>query len=163
MIEHDRLYIGGELVAPSGSATIDVINPFTEAIAGRVPDATEADVDKAVAIARRTFDTTDWSTRPVAERAAILTKVSAGITEPQCKRWPDLITTEMGSALLVGRIMGQVFAAVHGLPTTTWASATPRSTRSSRSRAGTFGSGRSPQAARSAWSGPSCRGTCRCS
>ncbi len=108
MIEHDRLYIGGELVAPSGTGTIDVINPFTEEVAGRVPDATEADVDQAVAIARRTFDTTDWSRLAVAERAGILTKVSAGI-QARMQEIADLIATEMGSPTGWG-IFGQVLA-----------------------------------------------------
>ena len=61
MIVHDRLYIGGELVAPEGTGTIDVINPFTEEVCGRVPEATTADVDKAVAVARSTFDAGEWA------------------------------------------------------------------------------------------------------
>ncbi len=108
MIEHDRLYIGGELVAPAGSATIEVINPFTEEVAGRVPEASEADVDAAVATARRVFDTTDWSSRPVAERAAILTKVSVGI-QARMQELADLIATEMGSPAGWG-LFGQALA-----------------------------------------------------
>ena len=49
MKAYDRLFIGGEWVSPAGTGTIDVINPTTEEVVGRVPDATEADVDKAVA------------------------------------------------------------------------------------------------------------------
>ena len=45
MIVKDRIYIGGQLVEPSGSTTIDVVNPFTEEVAGRVPEATTADDD----------------------------------------------------------------------------------------------------------------------
>ena len=42
MIVKDRIYIGGQLVEPSGSTTIDVVNPFTEEVAGRVPEARKA-------------------------------------------------------------------------------------------------------------------------
>ena len=108
MIEHDRLYIGGELVAPSGTGTIDVINPFTEEVAGRVPDATNEDVDKAVAAARHAFDHTDWSVRPVAERAEILTKASQ-LIQARMDELTKLISTEMGSPSSWG-MFGQVLA-----------------------------------------------------
>ena len=108
MIVQDRLYIGGQLVAPAGTGTIDVINPFTEEIAGRVPDGTEADVDAAVAAARAAFDTTDWSTRPASERADVLSKASALILG-RMDEIADLISTEMGSPRSWG-VMGQVLA-----------------------------------------------------
>ena len=108
VIVQDRLYIGGELVEPAGTGTIDVINPFTEGVAGRVPDATNADVDAAVAAARKTFDTTDWSSRPASERAEILSKASA-IINGRTEELAALITTEMGSPL-GWSIFGQVLA-----------------------------------------------------
>ncbi len=108
MIVHDRLYIGGELVAPEGTGTIDVINPFTEEVCGRVPEATTADVDKAVAVARSTFDAGEWASRSVTERAEILTKASQGI-QARMQELADLIATEMGSPAGWG-IFGQVLA-----------------------------------------------------
>ena len=95
MIVHDRLYIGGELVEPAGSSTIDVINPFTEEVAGRVPEGTAADVDRAVAAARAAFES-DWPRIPVAERAEILGRASQGI-QARMDDLTRLITTEMGS------------------------------------------------------------------
>ena len=41
-------FIGGEWVAPATSAQIEVISPFTEEPIGIVPEASEADVDRAV-------------------------------------------------------------------------------------------------------------------
>ncbi|HEY4375632.1 MAG TPA: aldehyde dehydrogenase [Acidimicrobiales bacterium] len=108
MIEQDRLYIGGELVAPAGTGTIEVINPFTEEVAGRVPEATNADVDLAVSAARTAFDTTDWSTRPLAERAAVLTKASA-LIQGRMDELTKLISTEMGSPSSWA-MLGQVLA-----------------------------------------------------
>ncbi len=95
MIVHDRLYIDGDLVEPAGSGTIDVLNPYTEEVAGRVPEATEADVDRAVAAARSAFES-DWSKISVAERAEILGRASAGINA-RLDDLTRLITTEMGS------------------------------------------------------------------
>ena len=47
--DYDRLFIGGDWVAPEGTGTIEVISPVTEEVVGRVPEGTEADIDKAVA------------------------------------------------------------------------------------------------------------------
>ena len=44
----DKLYIGGEWVEPAGTETIDVINPTTEEVIGRIPEGTPEDVDRAV-------------------------------------------------------------------------------------------------------------------
>ena len=46
MHEYDKLFIGGEWVEPSGKGTIDVISPHSEELVGRVPEGTEADVDR---------------------------------------------------------------------------------------------------------------------
>jgi len=108
VIVQDRLYIGGELVAPAGTGTIDVINPFTEEVAGRVPEATNTDIDAAVAAARHTFDHTDWSQRSVAERCAILAKAS-GLIQARMDELTQLISTEMGSPSGWG-MFGQVLA-----------------------------------------------------
>ncbi len=54
------LLIDGTLTAGSGG-TFDVINPATEEVIGQAAQATAADMDAAIAAARRAFDTTDWS------------------------------------------------------------------------------------------------------
>jgi len=105
---YDRLFIGGDWVTPAGTGTIDVINPTTEEVAGRVPDATEADVDKAVAAAREAFDRGPWPRMTPTERAAVLTTVSQAI-QADMQGLAELITTEMGSPVAWGS-MAQVFA-----------------------------------------------------
>ncbi len=57
-----RLLIDGKLVDASGGATFDNINPATEEVLGVTADATAADMEAAVAAARRAFDETSWST-----------------------------------------------------------------------------------------------------
>jgi aldehyde dehydrogenase (NAD+) len=57
-----RMLIDGKLVEAEGGATFPNVNPATEEVLGSTSDATAADMERAVAAARRAFDTTDWST-----------------------------------------------------------------------------------------------------
>jgi len=57
-----RLYIDGELRDSGTGKTIDNINPATEQVLGTCTDAGTADMEQAIAAARRTFDSTDWAT-----------------------------------------------------------------------------------------------------
>jgi aldehyde dehydrogenase (NAD+) len=105
MREHDRLFIGGDWVAPAGTATIDVISPHTEEVIGRVPEGTEADIDKAVAAARQAFDHGPWPRMTPAERAEIVGRLAAIYAERQ-NDMAELVTAEMGSPALFS-IFGQ--------------------------------------------------------
>ena len=55
------LLVDGRLVPGSGG-TFPVVDPTTEEVVGHAADATAADMDAAIAAARRAFDTTSWST-----------------------------------------------------------------------------------------------------
>src|SRR5271167_864331 len=106
--DYDRLFIGGDWVAPEGSDTISVISPSTEEVIARVPDGTEADIDKAVAAARTAFDRGPWPRMSPAERASILSAVAAQITA-EMGDMAEIITREMGSPISFSG-MGQVLA-----------------------------------------------------
>jgi aldehyde dehydrogenase (NAD+) len=105
---YDRLFIGGNWSAPAGTGTIEVINPTTEEVCGTVPEATEADVDAAVAAAREAFDNGPWPHMTPAERALVVTKVSEAI-KGELEPMAQLISTEMGSPIGWG-MMAQVLA-----------------------------------------------------
>ena len=76
-IKHpDRLFIGGKWVAPAKDGGIDVISPNTEEVFIRVAEAREADIDRAVAAARKAFDHGPWPRMSHAERAAKLKEVA---------------------------------------------------------------------------------------
>jgi len=105
MREHDRLFIGGEWAAPAGTGTIDVISPHTEEVIGRVPDGTEADIDAAVAAARRAFDAGPWPRMTPAERAEVVGRLSAIYAERQ-QEMADLCTAQMGSPIMFS-VFGQ--------------------------------------------------------
>ena len=57
-----RQYVGGKLGNASSGLSYPILNPATGQEIGRAPDSTPADVDAAIAAARRAFDETDWST-----------------------------------------------------------------------------------------------------
>jgi aldehyde dehydrogenase (NAD+) len=106
--DYDRLFIGGDWVAPEGTETISVISPSTEEVIARVPDGTEADIDKAVAAARTAFDRGPWPRMTPVERGEILAKVAAQITA-EMGDMAAIITGEMGSPITFATL-GQVLA-----------------------------------------------------
>src|ERR1700761_2306989 len=57
-----RMLVDGKLVESETGATFDNVNPATEEVLGQVADGTKADMQRAIAGARRAFDETDWST-----------------------------------------------------------------------------------------------------
>ncbi|MEU6081046.1 aldehyde dehydrogenase [Streptomyces sp. NPDC047108] len=79
LIEHGQLYIGGELVDPLGTDTIEVVSPHTEQVIGRVPHASAADVNRAVEAARAAFDRGPWPRASLEERIAVVTRIKDAI------------------------------------------------------------------------------------
>ncbi|MGG8410026.1 aldehyde dehydrogenase [Streptomyces sp. 12297] len=79
LVEHGKLFIGGEWVDPLGSATIDVVSPHTEQVIGRVPHASREDVDRAVAAARQAFDHGPWPRMSLDERIAVVAAIKDAI------------------------------------------------------------------------------------
>ncbi|MEV0279041.1 aldehyde dehydrogenase [Streptomyces sp. NPDC050610] len=79
LIEHGQLFIGGELTDPAGRDAIEVVSPHTEQVIGRVPHASRADVDKAVAAARASFDSGVWASRTLDERIEVVTRIKDAI------------------------------------------------------------------------------------
>jgi aldehyde dehydrogenase (NAD+) len=106
--DYDRLFIGGDWVAPEGTDTIGIISPVSEEVIARVPDGTEADVDKAVAAARIAFDRGPWPRMAPAERGEILRQAAAQITA-EMGDMAEIITREMGAPITFSNL-GQVFA-----------------------------------------------------
>lgn len=94
MRDYLKFYIDGQWVEPNSTQTVDVINPATEAVAGRVTLGTAQDVDIAVRAARKAFATYSQTSRE--ERVDLLERI---VAEYQ-KRFEDMakaITEEMGA------------------------------------------------------------------
>ena len=76
----DRLLIDGVLVAAENGATYENVSPSTEEVLGTAADASLGDARRAVAAARRAFDTTDWS-RDVALRRRCLAQLHQALLD----------------------------------------------------------------------------------
>jgi len=73
------LFIGGDFVDGHGSA-FATVSPSTEEVIATVAEATEADVDKAVAAARKAYDKT-WSRMSGSERGKYLFRIARILQE----------------------------------------------------------------------------------
>jgi aldehyde dehydrogenase (NAD+) len=100
MLERLQFYIDGKWVDPVTPKTLDVINPANEEPFARISMGSKADVDKAVAAARRAFETFSRTTRE--ERLALLQKIFASYQ----KRYDEIVKTiseEMGAPLWLSK------------------------------------------------------------
>jgi 1-pyrroline dehydrogenase len=79
-VKQHQVYIGGEFVDGSGDETQPVVNPATGEVIAEVPRGTTADVDRAVAAARKAFDEVWVDTTP-RERFEMLSKLAAAIED----------------------------------------------------------------------------------
>jgi aldehyde dehydrogenase (NAD+) len=75
MLEKLKFYIDGAWVDPVEPRALDVVNPATEQVYGRISLGSAADVDKAVAAARRAFESYSQTTRE--ERLELLRAILA--------------------------------------------------------------------------------------
>lgn len=93
------LYIDGQFVSPTSSATIDVLNPATQDVIATVPDAGPKDVDRAVSAARRAFDDGPWKDSTAQDRGRILLKL-AQIVRDRAAELAELETLNSGKPIL---------------------------------------------------------------
>jgi aldehyde dehydrogenase (NAD+) len=94
MRDYTKFYIDGQWVDPAVANPLDVINPATEEVAGKINLGTAADVDRAVAAAKAAFPA--FARTSVKERIELL----GAIAGEYQKRYNDIaaaITEEMGA------------------------------------------------------------------
>ena len=101
MHTRDQLYINGKWVQPMGTGSIDVINPATEEIIGKIPVGSADDVDKAASAARIAFDS--WSKSSIEERINILNALSNALKE-KGESIAQTITAEVGTPIGYSRV-----------------------------------------------------------
>src|SRR5215469_10425851 len=70
-----KMLINGELVGAVSDRTFEVVNPATGAVITNVPQADKADVDIAVAAARRAFDNGAWARVSPSEKGRMLWRI----------------------------------------------------------------------------------------
>ncbi len=104
------MLIGGEWRQAASSEAIEVVNPATEEVVGSVPSAAAADVELAVATAKRAFP--DWAATDVEARAHVLAKAAA-LIEEHAAQLAALLTSEQGKPIAEAR--GEVTHLAHGV------------------------------------------------
>ena len=92
------LYIDGSLRPAEMDRTYDNVGPWTGQIVGQAADASAADVQAAIAAARRAFDTTDWSTSH--DKRFALVKKLHELFVANRSRLVDIARHEVGAPLV---------------------------------------------------------------
>jgi acyl-CoA reductase-like NAD-dependent aldehyde dehydrogenase len=75
----DRLFIAGQWVSPATPGSIEVVSPITEEVIYTVAEAREADIDRAVAAARKAFDDGPWPRLSPEQRADYLRRFGTAL------------------------------------------------------------------------------------
>src|SRR6478752_10129998 len=94
MREYLKFYIDGQWVDPVRPNTLDVDNPTTEQVSGKIAIGSAADVDVAVRAARRAF--ASWSQTSREERLDVLQAILAEY-QKRAGDLADAVTEEMGA------------------------------------------------------------------
>ncbi len=111
VVRPDRLFIGGEWISPATTDSFDVIDCNTEELYFRVAQASEADVDRAIAAARAAFDEGPWPQLSHAERAAYLRNLAEQLRQ-RSDALADLWPRESGALFTMAQASGGRAASV---------------------------------------------------
>jgi acyl-CoA reductase-like NAD-dependent aldehyde dehydrogenase len=102
MLDRDKVYIDGAWVPSAGSGSIEVVNASTEQVMGHIPDGTPADVDAAVAAAKRAFET--WGFTPREERAKYIQRLAEELGA-RSQEIAGVISGEVGMPILLANLV----------------------------------------------------------
>ena len=97
-MENQQLWMGGRWESSVGDRTAEVINPAGKLPIARIQLANAQDMDRAVGLARESFDSGVWRDQSPSERAAVLREAADKLE----KRLPELarmLTSELGCPL----------------------------------------------------------------
>ena len=105
-----KLFIDGEFVDAEGGASLDVFNPATGEKISKIADASKADVDKAVAAARKAFES--FRRTSVYERSALLNKI-ADVLEQNAEFIATVETIDNGKPIRETRAVDVAWSIEH--------------------------------------------------
>lgn len=77
----DKAFIDGQFVSSASGETFASINPATDEVLAHVASCDEEDVNRAVAAARRAFDSGSWSRMAPGDRKAVMLRLAELIRE----------------------------------------------------------------------------------
>ncbi|MGW4821302.1 aldehyde dehydrogenase [Streptomyces sp. NPDC004227] len=98
MITFAKLLVGGAWTAPASSDVLEVRSPHDQSLVGVVPEASFADVDRAVAGAREAFDHGPWPRLAPEERRRVVARFNE-LHAARAGELAALITSENGSPI----------------------------------------------------------------
>src|SRR3984957_959988 len=98
-----KMLIDGKQVSAESGKTFAVYNPATGGVIANVPEGDKADVDLAVAAARRAFDDGSWAKVSPSERGRILWRI-ADLIERDLEELAELESIDNGKPYAVARV-----------------------------------------------------------
>ncbi|MFI7705109.1 aldehyde dehydrogenase [Nonomuraea sp. NPDC049480] len=102
-LRYDTFFIGGAWVSPATDGVLAPINASTEERLGQVPEGAEADIDAAVAAARRAFDDpSGWSSWEPARRAEVMDRLADAI-DRRADGFVERVSAQNGMPVAVAR------------------------------------------------------------
>ena len=105
-----QFYINGEWVDPVDPKSLDVINPATEEVIGKIAMGNSQDVDKAVAAAKEAFESFSQTTKE--ERLDLMGKILE-VYQSRYDEIAETISSEMGAPLWLSKAAQAATGAGH--------------------------------------------------
>lgn len=96
----NKIYINGQFITPHGTEVMDLISPSTKEVIGKVTLGDEVDAQRAIAAAKKAFET--FSQSSVEERIDILERLHVAMK----KRYDELVAAvvkEYGAPITIAR------------------------------------------------------------
>jgi len=95
--------IGGKWIPAASGKTLDVFNPAEASVIARVPDSDKEDIDRAVAAARRAFESGPWRRLTSSERGRLIWRIGDLILE-HADELAELESLDNGKPRAVARV-----------------------------------------------------------
>lgn len=109
MMDHRKLFVGGQWKEPSSDKFYQVVGAATEEPIGRVPEASEVDVDRAMAAARSALSDPAWRDITPAERGALIGRFADEL-EQRAAELTSTVSQENGMPISLSTMLEGQFA-----------------------------------------------------
>ena len=108
--EPKKMLIGGHWVAAASGKTFEVINPATEEVVGHVAEGEAEDIDRAVAAARKAFESGAWPQMTPSARGRLISRIGDLILD-HVDELAELEALDNGKPITVARVADVPLAA----------------------------------------------------
>ena len=108
--EPKKMLIGGHWVAAASGKNFEVINPATEEVVGHVAEGEAEDIDRAVAAARKAFESGAWPQMTPSARGRLISRIGDLILD-HVDELAELEALDNGKPITVARVADVPLAA----------------------------------------------------